>query len=219
MKAALDLRYMLLPYHYSLAHRMYQTGKLWMRPIVAEFPDDSAAAPLTSQWLDGELLVAPVLHEDSTMSVYLPEGTWYHFNSSQTESGPTWLNGTAAVSDIPVFVPAGSLIALAPPVQYSDALPGGPLQLHVYSGRDGDFTLVEDDGETTEYSTHGKVRQTKFSWSDSARTLSWSYASSTSASSPQMFSALQVTLFVDKQTKQSAVVKLDGHNAGSIVVK
>ena len=55
MKAALDLRYMLLPYHYSLAHRMYQTGKLWMRPIVAEFPDDSAAAPLTSQWLDGEL--------------------------------------------------------------------------------------------------------------------------------------------------------------------
>ena len=34
-----DPRYQLLPYHYSLAHRLTATGALYVRPLVAEFPE------------------------------------------------------------------------------------------------------------------------------------------------------------------------------------
>jgi len=37
MKLALNLRYQLIPYHYSLAHSMYSTGALWMRPLIFDF--------------------------------------------------------------------------------------------------------------------------------------------------------------------------------------
>merc|ERR1712159_944193 len=53
MRLALELRYQLLPYHYSLAHRMFSEGRLWIRSLSAEFSDDSTALSITSQWLDG----------------------------------------------------------------------------------------------------------------------------------------------------------------------
>ena len=77
MRRALELRYQLLPYHYSLAHQMHATGRLWIRPLVAEYPDDDTATNCASQWLDGALLVAPILSEDSSRNIYLPKGTWW----------------------------------------------------------------------------------------------------------------------------------------------
>jgi hypothetical protein len=81
MRVALNMRYQLLPYHYSLAHRLYATGQLWMRTLAAAYPNDTAVAELTNEWLDGELLVAPILSEDNTYSTYLPAGTWFRLNS------------------------------------------------------------------------------------------------------------------------------------------
>merc|ERR1719265_771113 len=76
MRRALELRYRLIPYHYSLAHAMFLNRRLWMRPMVMAFPEDPAAADLVSQWLDGDLLVAPILNEDNITDVYLPSGIW-----------------------------------------------------------------------------------------------------------------------------------------------
>ena len=62
------------PYHYSLAHKMRATGRLWIRPLVAEFPSDPKASAdwvQGSHWLDGALLVAPVLSEDNAKKVGL----------------------------------------------------------------------------------------------------------------------------------------------------
>merc|ERR1712226_1325577 len=64
MRNALVLRYRLIPYHYSLAHKMYKERQLWMRPLVIDFPSDERAAQMTSQWMDGDLLVAPVLRKE-----------------------------------------------------------------------------------------------------------------------------------------------------------
>ena len=214
MRAALELRYRLLPYHYSLAHTMHSAARLWMRPLAAAYPTDETAATLASQWLDGALLVAPVLTEDSTRHVYLPTGTWYHFNSSRVESGPTWLNGTAAIGEVPCFVPPGAVVPLGPVVQHSDALPGGPLSVHVYGGADGSFALVEDDGETDDYARHGKVRTTQFTWDEKSRTLSWSVSGT--ASSPQMFVSVGLTLFTSDGGRFDSGAKQLG-TGGSIV--
>eukprot|EP00656_Telonema_subtile_P007115 TRINITY_DN1332_c0_g1_i3.p1 TRINITY_DN1332_c0_g1~~TRINITY_DN1332_c0_g1_i3.p1 ORF type:complete len:602 (+),score=90.45 TRINITY_DN1332_c0_g1_i3:282-2087(+) len=192
MRTALELRYRLMPYHYSLAHRMHTTGKLWMRPMVAEFGGDSAAAPLTSQWMDGALLVSPVLTEDSTKSVYLPEGSWFEFNTSSTITGPTNISATAELTEVPVYVRPGTVLPLAPIVQESNALPGGPLEVHVYTGADGWFDLVEDDGNSTAYLTGG-VTVTSLAWVDASRTLSWSVVGAGKAANA--FEQLFVTVF------------------------
>merc|ERR1712187_575453 len=43
----------------------------------------------------------------------------------------------------------------------------------VYAGADGAFTLVEDDGESTDYRTGKGLRTTALSWNDAAGMLSW----------------------------------------------
>ena len=220
MREALNRRYQLLPYHYSLAHRMYSEGKLWMRPLAAQYPSDKTAAPISSQWLDGDkLLVAPVLSEDASSNVYLPAGKWFHFNSSATENGPTTLNRTVPLGEVPVFALQGAVVPLAPLVQYTDALPGGPLEVHVYGGADGAFTLSEDDGETISYQTTAHVRRTHLKWDDTKATLSWTVDAAAS-SSAQMFTQLRVKLFVagEQAARHSAIAALDGKSAGSVVV-
>ena len=92
---------------------------------------------------------------------------------------------------------------------------GGPLQAHVYGGRDGSFALVEDDGESTAYASGG-VRTTRLSWDDKAQTLSWRVTGGAIAS-PQMFSQLYVTLFDSGETRSSAPVAIGGQ--GSIDMK
>ena len=57
-------------------------------------------------------------------------------------------------------------------IQHTDDLPGGPLDLQIYPGANGTFTLAEDDGETTAYKA-GQERHVTFLWDDAVRTLSW----------------------------------------------
>ena len=238
MRDALNLRYQLLPYHYSLAHRVYAEARLWMRPLAAEFPADPVARPLTSEWLDGDLLVSPVLSEDGHSAVYLPKGTWYAFNTTNTVRGPTWCNTTAApMASIPVYVRPGSIVPLAPIIPHTDALPGGALQVQVYGGSDGRFTLVEDDGETTAYQKVHRprapaaagwvdgdaggasgVKRTAMQWNDAACTLSWNVTGADGGSTAA-FTQLRVTLFTEasKVPRHSAIVTLDG-KPGSVVV-
>jgi len=214
MRDALNLRYQLVPYHYSLAHKMFETNRLWMRPLAAEFPEDATAFPISSQWLDGDLLVSPVLSQDNSKQIYLPKGTWFSFNSSTVTEGPTSISGTASISEIPVFVRPGAVVPLAPVIQYTDALPGGPLEVQIYSGANGSFVLVEDDGETTAYE-NGLVRKTELKWTDSSKTLSWK-VSGTQAALTHAFTQVYVTFFSKGGVRQSPVKTLA--QSGSITI-
>lgn len=219
MRLALQLRYQLLPYHYSLAHKMFSQGQLWVRSLAAEFPDDFAALSITKQWLDGELLVAPVLQQQSKKDIYLPQGLWYHFNSSTaTTVGPMHITGTASLEEIPAFVRPGSIVPLAPVIQHSGALPGGPLEIQVYSGANTSFELVEDDGETIAYES-GAVKRTRFDWEEATQTLSWMVLSGIAPSKEPTtaFEQVFVKLFSAQGMKQSEVVTLA--TSGSIVMR
>jgi hypothetical protein len=79
-------------------------------------------------------------------------------------------------------------------LQYTGALPGGPLEVRVYGGADGAFRMIEDDGETTDYATATAMRGTTFSWDDKARTLSW-VVSHGAPSPPSMFTQLRLVLY------------------------
>lgn len=139
------------------------------------------------------LLVAPVVREDDQKEIYLPVGQWYTLGSNSATTGPKTLSGKAALTEVPVFVPTGTILPLAPVIQYTDALPGGALQVQVYGGADAEFTLFEDDGETLAYEK-GEVRATDFKWEDASKTLSWQVKGS-KLSLPQAFTELYLTLF------------------------
>jgi len=207
MRKALELRYALLPYHYSLAHKLFVEGVLWIQPLVMLFPNDTTAAEITSEWMDGEILVAPILRQDSQKQVYLPEGLWYDRGTFMVTRGPANIVGEAALDDVPTYVRPGTVIPLAPGVQYSDALPGGPLQVEVYAGTNGVFELIEDDGETTAYE-EGNVRTTRLTWEDSSRTLSW--VSQGTSPGPHAFAEVFGVMFdsVAAREERSSVVPL-----------
>jgi alpha-glucosidase len=173
IRKALDLRYRLIPYYYSLAHEAHDTGVPIMRPLAMEFPHDSRCDNLSDEWLMGDgLLAAPILDDTESRRLYLPGGTWYALNSGVPVAGGHSISVAAGLDEIPAYVRAGTVLPLGPVIQHTDDLPGGPLEVQVYPGEDGRFTLVEDDGLTTAY-LRGQIRRTSFVWNDESRTLSW----------------------------------------------
>ena len=80
-----------------------------MRPLVLEFPQDPTVVNLSDEYLFGsELLVAPVVDEGSTQrKVYLPEGGWIDFWNETVYVGPQWIEVSAPIDTLPLFVRRG----------------------------------------------------------------------------------------------------------------
>ena len=204
MRALLQLRYSLLPHLYALAHEAHELGVPPTRPMLLEFPADAACANMTSQWMLGrDMLVAPVLAEDNATSAYLPAGVWFEWASARTHAGPATLTLPAVPLDaVPVFVRAGAVLALAPPITHTDALPGGPLRVAVYRGGDARARLVDDDGETMAYE-RGALAEVALVWDDAAACLSWT-RSGAFPGDEHSFTQLQITAYGTDGTVTSA---------------
>ncbi|RFZ90122.1 DUF5110 domain-containing protein [Mucilaginibacter conchicola] len=173
MRKALNLRYRLLPYIYSLGHEAYQTGAPIMRPLIMEFATDTTVANKTDEWLLGkDILAAPLLNEGGKRKIYLPADTWYDNETGRAFKGPMTISVDKALDEVPVYIRAGAIIPLGPVVQYTGQNTGMALELHVYPGKNGNFNMVEDDGSTYNY-TKGNIRTTAFRWDDKTKTLSW----------------------------------------------
>ena len=173
IRKALELRYRLEPYLYSLGYEAHERGLPIMRPLVMEFAEDPRVWDLTDQWLVGRgLMAAPVLSESDRRSVYLPDERWFAFETNHLITGGQTLSVNADLEGIPLYVRAGTILPLAPLIQHTCQLPGGPLELEVYRGKDAEFEMVEDDGDSTAY-INGDVRRTRFVWNDAERTLRW----------------------------------------------
>jgi alpha-glucosidase (family GH31 glycosyl hydrolase) len=151
---AIRLRYSLFPYLYSAEHSAHETGVGIVRPLFWEFPNDPACANAVDSWMVGDsLLVAPVVQEgQKSLSVYLPEGTWYGYfdDASYTGGKAVTINcDSENWSDIPIFVRAGSIIASQPVLNYALEKPVDELTLDIWpSDKEARFEVYDDDGET-----------------------------------------------------------------------
>ena len=173
IRKALDLRYQLLPYIYSLGHEAYTTGAPIMRPLVMEFPEDTTVANMTDEWLVGKgLLAAPILNEGGKRNIYLPNDTWYDYNTGEVIKGAKTITVTKALDEIPVYVRAGTILPVGPVIQYSEQASATPLEIRIYPGKNGSFNMVEDDGTSYNY-TKGSTRVTAYYWNDKTKTLTW----------------------------------------------
>ena len=116
-------------------------------------------------------LVAPVTQaQAATRSVYLPRGTsWTDFWTGETLEVAKY-DCPGPVGTIPLFVRAGSIVPLGPDLQYTSEKPADPLELRVYAGADGDFTLYEDEGDNYDYE-HGDYATIPVHWDNRRKTL------------------------------------------------
>jgi alpha-glucosidase len=173
MRKANNLRYRLLPYIYSLGHEAYNTGAPIVRPLLMEYPDDAEVVNLSDEMLLGKgLLVAPILTAGGKREVYLPKGAWYDFFSNKVIKGAQHFQVTKQLDEIPVYVAAGTILPLGPELPYSEYDSIVPLEIRVYPGQDGSFTMTEDDGVSYDY-IKTDIRTTSYKWNDATRTLSW----------------------------------------------
>jgi alpha-glucosidase len=166
VRAALELRYRLLPYLYAAFVVASETGAPVQRPLVFDFQDDPAVRDLDDQYLLGrDLLVAPVIAAGQTArQVYLPEGDWYDWHDGELTAGRAFKLVATPMDRIPVFARAGAVIPMWPsaPLSTSGHHPDS-IELHLFAPvRDGArrSELQEDDGLTTAAAAGAHIRTT-----------------------------------------------------------
>ena len=173
MKAYTALRYRLLPYHYSVGAAVTFQGASPMRALVMDFPTDAQARAVSDQFLCGPaFLVSPVTEPKAVARpVYLPAGTpWIDFWTGATVAGGQTITVEAPTDRLPLHVRAGSIVPLGPVVQYADEKPDAPLEIRVYPGADGSFTLYDDAGDGYAYE-QGEKATIPLTWNDATKTL------------------------------------------------
>jgi alpha-glucosidase (family GH31 glycosyl hydrolase) len=167
----LRVRNSLLPYIYTAAREHHDSGVPLVRGLFLDDPGNRDAYRFDQYMFGPHVLVAPVLGPERRRTVYLPEGTWYDFESCRKHTGGRELAVRVPRNSFPVFVRAGAVI----PRQNPDAPPHGSggyvtdLVLDVYPGTGGG-TLYEDDGKTPRYRRAGYCR-TAFTLSADANGL------------------------------------------------
>jgi alpha-D-xyloside xylohydrolase len=109
--------------------------------------------------------------KEQTRKVYLPAGReWYDFWTGDTLSGGRTIFSPAPIDKIPLFVKAGSIIPMGPFVQYAAEKPSAPIEVRIYPGADGSFTLYEDENDNYNYEK-GIFSTISFFWNDAKRQL------------------------------------------------
>jgi alpha-D-xyloside xylohydrolase len=167
-----ELRYRLLPYIYSAAWGVTKNGETLMRALPLEFSSDPRARGVSDQFMFGPaLLINPVTTEGARQrTLYLPAGSdWVDFWTGKSLNGGQIITAEAPLDRIPVYAKAGSIIAFGLSAQSASAKPD-PVELRVYAGADGDFTLYEDEGDNYDYE-RGAYSVIPLHWDDKAETL------------------------------------------------
>ena len=171
IEKAIRMRYSLIPYIYSTAWQVTSNDDSFMRALVMDFKNDRKVWDMTDEFMFGRsLLVAPVTHALYTdeerrwstvapdwtasrqMDVYLPSGAkWYDYYTNTLYNGGREVSVDASIDHCPLFVRAGSILPIGPDVQYVAEKPWDNLEIRVYGGADGHFTLYEDEGDSYNY--------------------------------------------------------------------
>jgi alpha-D-xyloside xylohydrolase len=162
-----------MPYIYSQAWQVTAHAGTIMRALVMDFPQDVPARESRDEFMFGPaILVCPVTRQGATSrSVYLPSGThWTDFWTGQGYKGGRTIMASAPIETMPLYVRAGSIIPMGPFLQYASQKPADPIELRVYRGANGTFTLYEDEGDSYRYE-RGVYATIPLRWDEKAQTL------------------------------------------------
>lgn len=156
-KAAMTLRYRLIPYIYTYEREAFETGLGIVRPIAMMNPDETNAANYVDGWFFGDwLYVAPVVDEGQiNKAIYLPKGEWMDYHKGTVYSGEQTIEypiRSKTWEDIPLFVKSGAIIPTQEAMAYVGEKPVEVLTLDLFPNKETtSFTWYDDDGSTYAY--------------------------------------------------------------------
>jgi alpha-glucosidase len=154
IRAAIRLRYRLIPYLYSLMHHAAEGGPAPLRPTFAAFGADPATLAENDELMLGpNLLAAPVIEEGGrARSAYLPAGPecWFDFWTGERLAAGATATLAAPLDRLPLVASAGAIIPMTDePADFSRLHDEPSRCLRLFPGDTAGssrFTLVEDDG-------------------------------------------------------------------------
>ncbi len=160
LQQAIQLRYDLAPYIYTMARKTYDTGISLCRPMYYDYPENEEAYAFKTEYMFGDDLLimpvtAPAVNDISTVNVWLPKGAdWYEWSSGTLLKGGQTVERKFLLNEYPVYVKAGTIIPMstnAKNLQQNSS----DLLLKVFAA--GNFTtkLYEDAGDNEDYQKTG----------------------------------------------------------------
>ena len=153
-KKAIELRYQLLPYNYTLAFENNQTGSPLMRPLFFEEPDNLTLQNYSKSYLWGDdLLISPILKPGvSKQQIYFPKANnWFDFYTDKKYKNDSIHTIKTHKDHIPIFVRAGAFIPMIKTIQNTEQYNLKSFDLHFYFDKEiteSTGKLYNDDGTT-----------------------------------------------------------------------
>ncbi len=159
----------LFPYLYSLAHEANTTSMPLMRPLPLVYMDTDKYDRVHNEFMLGGAFLANAWD----MNIIMPEeDEWYDFYTGKKYDGPSrftfkpdFIHGGV------LYVKAGSIVVLQDPHYSLRNYRPDKLYIHVYPGKDAQFTLYEDDFWSYAYEKKGEFATTKIELKDNVLTV------------------------------------------------
>ncbi|XP_040826041.1 neutral alpha-glucosidase C [Ochotona curzoniae] len=174
IREAIQERYALLPYWYSLFYCAHVEAQPVMRPLWIEFPDELETFGVEDEYMLGSaLLVHPVTEPEATeVNVFLPgsDEVWYDSKTFAQWKGGHTVKIPVALDTIPVFQRGGSVVPMKTTVGKSTGwMTHSPYALRVALSTKGSAVgeLYLDDGHSFQYLQQKQFLHRKFSFCSS----------------------------------------------------
>ena len=153
------LRYRLLPYIYSLAWQVTSNHATLMRPLVMDWRTTSTRrTPATSTCSARPSSSIPCTRRAPPAALSIcPRRRGTTSGPATSSTARSTFRPRRRSSKLPLYVRAGSILPMGPAMEWSTQKPADPIELRIYPGADGDFTLYEDENDNYDY-TKGAAR-------------------------------------------------------------
>lgn len=166
IKDYLRLRHKFVPYLYTMNYLSHKEGVPLIQPMYYGDPWEEAAYSVKNQYYYGtELIVCPITTKinnritQAHVTAWLPKGLWFDFFTGRVYEGGRKVNLYRGIEQIPVLAKAGGIVPLSGDSAVENVVSNPKeLEVHIFAGADGSFTLYEDYGDGSEKIDKGAAK-------------------------------------------------------------
>ena len=165
IRSAIQFRYRMSPYLYSLEWRAHETGLPIMEALFSAFQHDPATYKegVDFMWGDGILVANVVEKGQRVRPVYLPKlgenQRWYDFQTREPYAPGQTVQYPVDIASIPLFLRSGAIVPMSGN-RLTNLMTEKTTDLDILLVPDVDssFTLYEDDGVSNDYLRGGFLK-------------------------------------------------------------
>ena len=163
MKRYLRLRHEMIPYLYTMNYLASRQGKPLLRPMYYLSPERPEAYEVPNEYYFGtELIACPITRPadkpsgTASFTAWLPKGKWFDIFNGRVYDGGRKMKLYRRLDNIPVLAKEGGILPMAD----SETVGNGAdnpekMTVKIFPGKNGEFSLYEDDGISEEEGDKG----------------------------------------------------------------